>query len=354
MKRQNIYVILIFQLALFNCFYSYAQESKDIDLFDDSKEISEWIKEIKVPILALGKIEDYKLSNINVYGYLTDGTKAPYNTIFNVASLTKPIVSMLTLKLVDNGDWNLDEPLCKYWLDPDLKDNVYIKKLTTRHILSHQSGFSNWRWQDDSGILKFNFEPGTSYGYSGEGFEYLRKALENKFGKSLDKLADSLLFQPLKMYHTKFFWDDSIDESRFAKWYDTDGNQSYETYKNKTPNAADDLLTTIEDYGRFAEYVINGAGISKSLFYEMIMQQNGKDDKYKMGLGWELIPNLKGDEYAIMHTGGDKGVNTMILLLPKTGEGIVIFTNSDNGKNVFFKIIEENLSLGKQITASDK
>lgn len=347
MKKKYLLIITLSQLALINCFTINAQVPKDTDLFDDSKEISEWIKEIKVPILALGKIEDYKLSNINVYGNLTDGSKAPYNTIFNVASLTKPIVSMLALKLVDNGNWDLDEPLYKYWIDPDVQDDDYSKKLTTRHILSHQSGFPNWRWQEDSGILKFNFEPGTSYNYSGEGFEYLRKALENKFGKSLDKLADSLLFQPLNMNNTKFFWNDSIDESRFAKWYDTEGNQTYKTHKNKVPNAADDLLTTIEDYGKFAEYVINGAGISESLFNQMIMQQNNKDDKYKMGLGWELFPNLKGDEYALMHTGGDKGVNTMVLLLPKTGEGIIIFTNSDNGKNVFFKTIEGNLSLGK-------
>jgi hypothetical protein len=68
-----------------------------------------------------------------------------------------------------------------------------------------------------------------------------------------------------------------------------------------------------------------------------------------MGLGWEILPNLKHDEYAILHTGGDRGVNTLIILMPKTGEGLIVFTNSDNGNNVYFPIIEHVLSAGKQI-----
>ncbi len=318
-------------------------------LFENREEIEKWLKKNKVPALALAKIEHYRLSKLNIYGHLYDDQKAAYNSLFNVASLTKPVVAVLVLKLIDRGDWDLDEPLYHYWTDPDVLGHPFSKKITTRHVLSHQTGFSNWRWQDETKKLTFNFEPGTDYSYSGEGFEYLKKSLESKFQQPLEILVDSILFQPLKMTETQFYWTDQTAEALFAKWHNNKGENEYATYKNKEANAADDLLTTIEDYGKFAEYVINGAGLSAELFQQMTTQQNGTDHQTKMGLSWEILPNLKGKEYAIMHTGGDIGVNTLVILLPLTGEGLVIFTNADNGKNLYFRLIEEHLSLGKRI-----
>jgi CubicO group peptidase (beta-lactamase class C family) len=81
--------------------------------------------------------------------------------------MTKPVVAMLTLKLVEQGQWNLDEPLYHYWIDPDIANDPRHKKMTTRHALSHQTGFPNGR----KGKLAFEFEPGTDFQYSGEGYE---------------------------------------------------------------------------------------------------------------------------------------------------------------------------------------
>lgn len=312
------------------------------------------LKRQNVPALGVAHLSENRLTEIRVYGDLQDNIPAPYNTIFNVASLTKPIVSLLTLKLTDNNDWDLDEPLHHYWTDPDVENDPNSKLLSTRHILSHQSGFRNWRWQNDSGKLEFMFEPGTGFHYSGEGFEYLKKALENKFKRPLEVLADSLLFTPLQMQETKFRWDDSVDEQRFAKWHDSQGRNAYMVSKDRDASAADDLLTTLEDYGRFAEFVLNGAGLSKEIFREMIKTQNGTEQPVKMGLGWEILPDLEEGQYALLHTGGDKGVQALVMLLPETGEGIVIFTNGDNGNRLYGELIEKHLSLGKQIMGRDK
>lgn len=306
----------------------------------------------KVPALAMAKIEDYKLVKLAVYGNLYEGKKASLDAIFNVASLAKPVVTMLSLKLVENGDWELDAPLSTYWKDSDVQDHPWSDKLTTRHVLSHQTGFPNWRAQTNDGKLKFNFEPGTGFAYSGEGYEYLQKALEKKFDKSLQQLADSLIFTPLGMRHSTYTWSEGVDEKNFARWHNEEGKQEYATYKNTEASAADDLLTSIGDYGRFAEYVINGGGLSQELFSAMTRQQNGTENNTKIGLGWEILPNLEGEEYAFLHTGGDIGVRTLIILLPETGEGLVIFTNADNGNRLFFDLIDENLSLGKLINSS--
>ncbi|KIO52151.1 serine hydrolase [Flavobacterium hibernum] len=318
------------------------------NFFENDQEIEKWLKQNNVPTLGIGIINNGKLQEIKVFGELKKGVTAPYNTIWNVASLTKPITAIVALKLISSGKWNLDEPLYKYWIDPDIAKDPNTKLLTTRIILSHQTGFPNWRFTNESGKLDFKFKPGTKYQYSGEGLEYLRKALESKFHKTLDQLADELIFKPLKMNDTQFVWNDKIELSRYAIGYDNKGN-AYEPTKNKTANAADDLLTTIGDYGTFLCSVMNSDGLSKNVFDDMTSHQvETKKNKY-FGLGFEIY-DLGNNDYALSHGGADKGVQTIFLLLPKTKQGLVIFTNVDDGYKVYEKIVSHYLGeKGKKI-----
>ena len=310
-------------------------------IFDKDTEIEKWLIENKVPTLGIGVINDGKLQQVKVFGEIKKGITAPYNTIFNVASLTKPITAMVTLKLVSLGEWNLDEPICKYWTDPDVVNDKNCKILTTRHILSHQTGFTNWRGNNKDGKLHFEFEPGTKYQYSGEGFEYLREALEAKFHKSLNELAIELIFEPLQMTDTQYFWDEKTDSTRFAIGYNSEGT-SYKTIKNKTANAADDLLTTVEDYGIFLTSVLNGEGLSVKVFADMVTHQVAtKKDKY-FGLGFEIYDFGNG-EYALSHGGSDKGCQTIVFIIPKTKQGLIIFTNVDDGYKVYEKLLAHYL-----------
>jgi CubicO group peptidase (beta-lactamase class C family) len=176
-------------------------------LDDKASSIEQLMKDNNIPTLGLGLIEDGKLTGINVYGTQNGKMSAAYNSLFNVASLTKPVTAMTVLRLVSLGKWNL-EPLDNYWIDPDIANDSRHKKLTTRLILSHQTGFPNWRWMNKDNKLNFEFEPGTKYQYSGEGFEYLRKAIENKFHKSLEELAKEYVFQPLGMNDTSYIWNE--------------------------------------------------------------------------------------------------------------------------------------------------
>jgi CubicO group peptidase (beta-lactamase class C family) len=333
--------------------FSYEHIKKQLEtpttsLFANDAEIEAWLNEQQVPTLGIGVIEEGKLKHINVFGEISKGISAPYNTIFNVASLTKPVTAMVALKLVSAGKWNLDEPLDKYWTDPDIANDPRVHKLTTRLILSHQSGFPNWRWMNADKKLNFQFDPGTSYQYSGEGFEYLRKALEHKFKKSLQQLASELIFQPLHMPDTRYTWDAQVDTSRLAPTYDKDG-KAYETVKNKTPNAADDLLTTIGDYGTFLVSVMNGGGLTQTVFDDLISNQVASSRGKHFGLGFEIY-DLGQGEYALSHGGSDKGVQTIVFILPKTKQGILIFTNSDTGAHVYEKLLIHYLGeKGKKI-----
>ncbi|HYH10161.1 MAG TPA: serine hydrolase domain-containing protein [Thermoanaerobaculia bacterium] len=307
-----------------------------------------------VPALGVGLIRDGKLREVRVEGELVQGQPAPYDTIFNVASLTKPLVAIVTLHLVAEGKWDLDEPLAKYWVDPDVAGDPRHRLLTTRHVLAHQTGFKNWRWLDDLEKLVFHFEPGTQHQYSGEGFEYLRRALEKKFGVSLAELSQKYVFDPLGMRDTQHAWDARTDESRFAQWHDAKGAHAYPDHKTTRVNAADDLLTTVEDYGRFAVWVMNGAGLPAPLFTALTSPQARIREHHAMSLGWELFTNLSGGEYALVHSGSDKGVKSLVIIMPKSRMGLVLMTNTDNGFALFEKVIIETLPLGKELMARAK
>lgn len=299
--------------------------------------MEKWLKENNIPVLGLGVIENGKPQKIEVFGDIKPNEKAPYNTIFNVASITKTVTAVVALKLISQGKWKLDEPLYNYWIDPDIATNPNTKLITTRYVLTHQTGFPNWRRKNK---LNFMFTPGTKCSYSGEGFEYLRLALEKKFGKTLNELATALIFEPLHMKDTQFIWNLKIDESRVADGFNKEG-VAYETYKRKISNGADDLLTTIEDYGIFLTSVMKGEGLSKEVFKEMQSNQVVFDKKH-FGLGF-IRYNFKDGNYAISHSGGDKGVSALMVMLPKTKKGVVIFTNADNGYKAYDKILTQYL-----------
>lgn len=319
-----------------------AQPSITTKLNFDEK-IPAWMKENKVPCVGIGIIENGELKYMKVFGELQENVRAPKNAIFNIASITKPIVAIVTLKLIESGQWDLDEPLDKYWIDPDLTGDSLLKKLTTRYVLSHQSGFPNWRAGNK---LKFEFEPGTKFQYSGEGFEYLRRALENKFDKSLETLSDAVLFNPLGMNSTYYVWNDSIKNTRFAFGHDGNG-KIYEGQDWSDVNSAASLLTTIEDFSKFMIHVMNGAGLSRKLFDEMINSQVNVKEHISRGLGWGIVFDLPNEKYALEHGGSNPGFQSMAILLPESKSGIVVFTNGDNGIFVYNNIIAKSIDIGQ-------
>lgn len=308
------------------------------------KEITEvWMRQHHIPELAISYISGGKVEQLSVFGELEPGGPAPANSIWNVASLTKPVTTMVALKLAGAGKFSLDEPLKEYYLDPNLAGDSLLDGLTARHILSHRSGLPNWRREMPEGKLGFLFPPGTGYKYSGEGFEYLRKALEAKFGKGLNDLATELIFEPLKMQDTRYFWDEGMDISRFAKGHRGVG-KTYPTYKHSTANAADDLLTTLEDYSKFVIHVMEGAGLPDTLFRKMTSPVHRLKENKSVGLGWFIYENLDSTGAACLsHGGDDQGVHTIVFLIPSTGEALIIFTNSDNGTSAYEPIVQHYL-----------
>jgi CubicO group peptidase (beta-lactamase class C family) len=338
--------ILVVCIMMVLCFTSCSTQ-RSISM-PEVTAVDSLIDEYRVPAVGVSIIEDGKIKQSAVFGSLSHRSPAPVNTRFNIASLTKPLTSTTTLILVSQGRWQLDEPLYHYWIDPDVISDERYKKLTTRHVLSHQSGLPNWRGHEPGGKLSFAFEPGSQWKYSGEGFEYLRQALEHKFGMPFEKMVDSLLFKPLEMSETHFYWNSEVDSTLYANRHHEDGSP-FELETWYTANPSNLVLATVSDYAKFGLGVMKSFGLSAAVYEEMITNQARLQHDKEWGLGWKLIKGLSNGEYALVHTGGNPGLSTIVILLPESGRGIVVFTNGARGDQLYEKLVAEAFDLGREI-----
>src|SRR5262249_26786218 len=131
------------------------------------------------------------------------------NTVFEAASLSKPVFAYAVLKLVEQGKIGLDVPLTKYLPKPYVDGDPRLEKITARIVLSHRTGFPNWRGPNP---LTFHFTPGEAFSYSGEGFVYLQRVVEQIESKPLNDVMAELVFNPLGMTSSSYVWRADFDE----------------------------------------------------------------------------------------------------------------------------------------------
>ncbi|WP_353519044.1 serine hydrolase domain-containing protein [Thalassotalea sp. SU-HH00458] len=311
---------------------------------------TEIVNRHKINTAGVALIKSRQVVWLNHYGFQSPGVPASTNTLFNIASLTKTITAETVLKLVAQGKLSLDESVAPYWLDPDLKDNLNVHNLTPRMLLSHMSGFMNWRYFADDGKLDFIHKPGTSFGYSGEGFEYLAKYAENKMGVSFDKLVQATIFDPLGMDNASIIVDKKLF-NRIAKPLDKKGNfygyychpQGY-CSKEGSYSAAANLVISVADYAKFLISSMNGDGLPPKLKNDRNTMQGIQFTQREIdcgdtidilcpiklgyGLGWSM--SLLEDDMLIGHRGTNWTVVSIAYYYQGSGDGLIIFFNAPN------------------------
>jgi len=316
------------------------------------QNLPQWLKTNDVPSASIAYIADGKIAWTAVSGEQSAGVPATDKTLYNVASLTKPVTAELILRLASQNKLSLDEPLSPYWVDPDIKDNPWNKLLTPRLCLTHQTGFANWRRMTNK-VLTFQWEPGTRTGYSGEGYMYLAHYAQNKFNKPFDQLEQEYVLDPIGMHDTAFNQKDWF-AGRIAVPYSKDG--FLEPHFASPWSAADLLRTTPSDYARFVISVMHNDGVTPAIAAQrLVISRNWvspEDEKdvcaheapnttchlaAGMGLGWQVIEH--NGVTIIEHSGSDIGDHTVAFFVPKKQIGAVIFTNGDNGPKVIAEII---------------
>lgn len=305
------------------------------------------LQQTHVASVSFAEIRDGRLVLAQAYGEQGAGVPATTSTLYNIASMTKPVSAEVVLRLVSQGRVSLDEPMYKYWTDPDIATDERRKLLTPRIALSHRTGFPNWRPQTGR-KLSFQWTPGEKYGYSGEGYQYVARFVERKTGQPFEELAQKLVFDPAGMKSTAYTRRAWFAE-RIAAPSDASGKWLEPVIADKYV-AADLIYSTPSDYARFVISLMNGEGESREVreqrdsvqFDRRAEMCTGKKaagcpDAAGPGLGWEVIK--VGKKTFLMHTGRDTGVFTLGFFDPDARSGVVMFTNGENGAQVVLPLL---------------
>ena len=297
----------------------------------------------RVPSIAVAYIEDGRVAWTRVYGEQAPGVPATPQTLYNVASLTKPVFAEVMLQLAAKGQVALDESMATHWVDPDIAADPRHRLLTPRMALSHRIGFPNWR--PAGGPLRFEWEPNSGYHYSGEGFQYLLHFAERKLGTTLDSLAHAHVFAPFGMRSTAFTRQPWF-EGRLALPADKEG-RFLAPHRVPAPgdaNAADLLHTTVGDYATFVVGAMHRTALPAAIARQRdsIHSPDAQEaehcrgligakcaDRFGYGLGWSI---LEYPGFTVRwHTGSDAGHKAMMYYFPERRRGAVMLTNGDNG-----------------------
>lgn len=308
------------------------------------REMHQQMKTHKVPGFSVVLIENDEITSHEVYGVKNSKTSRPVNddTVFEVASLSKPVFAYGVLKLVEKGQLDLDAPLADYLPYVDVKNDPRLNLITARMVLSHTTGFPNWRPKNED--LKIYFKPGERFSYSGESFVYLQKVVEHLSGLPIEEYMKKTVFDPLGMTRSSYVWQTEYEILK-ASGHDAEGTPLI-MYKPTSANMAFTLHATGLDYAKFVIAIMKNVGLKPETIHEMLrpqirvgvggpcgIEKHSKDlsPSISWGLGWGLQETTDG---RIFWHWGDNGGFKSYVAGSRDGKGIIIFTNSENGLNM--------------------
>lgn len=360
------------------CTFTYGQEKQVIRLDGSNisgEQIDKTVKRLmdtaNVQGLDLAILNNKKTVFIKSYGYKNKPKNELLDTatVMYGASFSKAVFAYLTMKLVQEKILELDKPLYKYLSKPiseyeyfsDLKSDDRWKIITARMCLSHTTGLPNVRWlhpttgvEDTLGVIRIYFMPGTKYAYSGEALKLLQLVVEEITKKTVEDLAIEKVFNPIGMKRTGFIWHKEFDDN-YAIGHLENGALNPKK-KRTTPVASGSLVTTIADYSKFIEFVMQQKGLDKKMYNEMLSSQikiyskvqfptiteetttENKDIDLSYGLGWGLLQCKYGR--AFFKEGHDDAWRNYNINFIDKGISIIIMTNSANGELIFKELLE--------------
>lgn len=350
--------VAILFLVLITAKHTTAQSAKETIKTTSNREIEvgtldqliqKAMDSLGIPGLSIAILNDAELVYHRVFGVknITTGEPVDDETIFEAASLSKPVFAYFFMKMVDNGVVDLDEPMYKILPHPHIKDNdERYQLITPRMVLSHSTGFPNW---SDNKPIEIAFTPGQGFSYSGEAYQYLTAYLavasKTNWQQGLDSIFQREIAGPLGMEHTFFVGNEEMKADKATGY---EGSKPKELWLPKSFGAAHTLHSEAADFAKFLQAMITGEGLSRESHDDMLKEHNRfKEDNelLKTGqtgwaLGFSMKPTLNGMRY--LHTGNNTGFRAYCCFYPEKGYGLVLFMNSDKISG-FYDSIGKNL-----------
>ncbi|QIL21754.1 beta-lactamase family protein [Thermomonas sp. HDW16] len=352
-----------------------------------------------VPGIAIAVVNEGRLAWSRSFGVTRaeGGAQVDERTLWEAASLSKPVFAYTVLQLVDRGELALDTPLVQYARPDYLGDSPWLERITVRDVLRHTTGLPNWRKDPANEKLVPAVAPGTRIDYSGEAIVWLQLVVEAVTGESLDQTMHRLLFESAAMHDSSYGWDaamaarsvyghravddlqpgmpqqglrDAWDAAlpiaeRWRKplstWRYADAERALPLARaNVKPgvlnwpsdilaNAAASLRCTAADYARFMSLMVHAHPAAWELRPQtrtaMLTPQIALPDRWtEKGLGWNIEATPAGP--VLYHSGSNAGVFKAFALGDATRQrAIVLLTNAANGNLLYRRIVRASTGL---------
>lgn len=347
MRKISLLAFLIF--ILIGC----ANNSEKVDSylgFDIPKDslnnfLKNKMKDYNINGISFAMINDGKVVYTFRNGFANKELKIPVTeqTIFEGASISKSVFAFFVMTFVEDGTLNLDTPLYKYLPYEAIAYDKRYKKITARMVLSHRSGFQNWREDDKDKTLKIQFEPDTNYFYSGEGYQYLAKVLKHLLQtdwNGLEKEFQKRIAKPIGLQNTVFIQNEYTKGLKASPY---DKNNKAIDWKNNYWSMKDDgvfsapasIHSEALDFSKWMIALMKKEILSKESYKQLLkphskVPEEGIPISYTLGF---VKPDLPFTNL-YMHGGNNIGFTAYYGLDTNKDWGFVLFTNSEYGEQL--------------------
>lgn len=311
---------------------SYAEVA---DLVETARQ--EW----RAPGISVAVVADGRIAWARGFGLadVENQVEARPDTVYRIASISKPISATAILQLMERGKLSLDDPVTKGV--PSFPDRGV--GITLRHLLTHTSGIRHYK--DGEMHLKQHFDsvdtaleifkddpllftPGTRYSYSSYAFNLLGAVVETASGLTFEAYLRENVWGPAGMSATRLEHQGEIVPRRARQYVRSgDGVENAPFADLSVKWAGGGMISTVEDLARFAIALDQGLLLKPETLetmYEPMTLADGTRTEY--GLGWDSRIDESGRRW-IAHGGGATGGSTYILRLPERRFAVAIAAN---------------------------
>ena len=357
------------------------------------RDLPRQMRALGVPGIAIAVVEGGEVAWSRGFGLAHAGRGTPVDgdTLWEVASLSKPVFAYAVLQLVDRGELALDAPLVEYARPAYLGKSPWLDQISVRDVLRHTTGLPDWRKDPANELLEPAAPPGTRIDYSGEAFVWLQLAVEAVTGESLDQTMRRLLFDPAGMRDSSYAWDASLAarsvhghrapddagqgmppqmlrdawdaalpvaaqwKKPLSAWRYADAERAMpQAQANARPgvvnwpsdilaNAAASLHCTVSDYARFMSLMVHAGRAGWELLpatrAAMLSKQIDVPGRWTdKGLGWNIETTSRGPVF--YHSGSNGGIFKAFALGDAARNcAIVVATNAANGNLMYRRVV---------------
>ena len=397
MKRNLLFCVTMLALLSISCGQPPASQRPDLDiriekiekrlpvmtavgmLTGETTNIAERMKHYRVPGVSIAVINDFEIEWTKGYGVLEAGGDVPVTpeTLFQAASISKPVTAMAALYFAEQGSLDLDQDVNDRLMSWQVPENEFTsqEKVTLRRLLSHTAGLNERglmgyiRDQDiptlreildgsppaNSPAWRVQDVPGSIWRYSNGGYVIVTQLLEDVVGAPFPEVMREVLFEPLGMESSTYEFplpDEFAPEAASA--HGQSGQPIYGKWLTYPEMGPSGLWTTPSDLAQLVVEIMRArAGqsnivLSQDMAAQMLSAQT-EDIPYEehtlmhplyadWGLGWQLL-HLGGNSYFVHGGDNPEGFESIVFGVPEQGWGAVIMTNGANGQGLSYEIL---------------